>query len=223
MKVTKSILVATMAALLLVAADARAGIYTTATDEGDPITSGVGLASTITSSGFIGYVGDLTVTLNISGGNNGDLYGYLSYNGVLVTILNRPGVTGSNPFGFNSSGYGVTISDSGAVNLNTTAGTSGQPVTGDVFNVNGTSGNGSLAFGSAYNGMDPNGTWTLFLENEVSGGDPSTLVSWSIGINAVPEPTNVALGIFGVCAVVGRLRVGWKKARLGAKPTGEPK
>ncbi|HEX3988334.1 MAG TPA: hypothetical protein VHZ30_02810 [Verrucomicrobiae bacterium] len=222
MKVTKKILVATMAALLLVAAEARAGIYTPDTGTGGPITSGVGLASTITSSGFLGNIGSLTVTLDISGGNNGDLYGYLSYNGVLVTILNRPGTSLSNPFGNSGSGYYVTLTDLGGANLNSINGTFGSQVSG-TYNVNGTAGNGSLAFSSAYNGMDPNGVWTLYLENGVSGGDPSMLVSWSIGINAVPEPTNVAMGIFGVCAIAGRVRAGWKKSRAAAKQLDAPK
>jgi hypothetical protein len=219
MKVTTKILVATMAALLLVGSEARAGvIYTTATDEGDTITSGVGLASTITSSGFDSgtFVGNLTVTLNISGGNNGDLYGYLSYNGVLVTILNRPGVGPSNPFGDPGSGYNITINDLAGINLGSATGTFGSQTLGS-YNVNG-NGNGALAFG-AYNAQNPNGTWTLYLENGVSGGDPSTLVSWSIAINAVPEPTNVALGIFGVCAIAGRARAGWKKSRAAAGKT----
>jgi hypothetical protein len=221
MKVMKIILVATMAALLLIGADARAG-YTIATDEGDTIPSGVGLASTITSSAFLGTISSLTVTLDINGGNNGDLYAYLSYDGMLVTILNRPGVTGSNPFGDPGSGYNVTLVDIAGVNLNTFAGTAGSPTTG-TFNVNNTSGNGSLAFGSAYNGLAPNGTWTLFVENEVSGGESSSLVSWTLGINAVPEPTNVALGVFGVCAIAGRLRAGWKRSRPASKSNEERK
>ena len=44
-------------------------------------------------------------------------------------------------------------------------------------------------------GSNPNGTWTLFLQ-DTSGAE--TLVSWGLGdITAVPEPVNVALGIFG--------------------------
>jgi subtilisin-like proprotein convertase family protein len=212
-----------MAALLLIGANARAGVYTTATDETDPIPSGVGLASTIASSGFIGNIGSLTVTLDISGGNNGDLYAYLSYDGVLVTILNRPGVSGGNPFGDPGSGFNVSLIDAASVNLNSFAGTAGLSTTG-TFNVNGTSGNnGSAAFGSAYNGLNPNGTWTLYVENEVSGGESSSLVSWTLAINAVPEPTNVALGVFGVCAVAGRLRAGWKKSRPAAKSNQERK
>ena len=53
-----------------------------------------------------------------------------------------------------------------------------------------------------YNGLNPNGTWTLFIADLSSGGQ-STLVSWELDIAAVPEPVNVALGIFaGVFLVV---------------------
>jgi hypothetical protein len=48
---------------------------------------------------------------------------------------------------------------------------------------------------SAFNGLDPNGTWTLFFA-DLSAGDQSTLVNWSLDITMVPEPVNVALGIF---------------------------
>lgn len=221
MKSTKMILVATMAALLLMGVSARAGMYTETPDA--TITSGVGTASTITSSGEYGYISSITVNLDIMGGINGALYGYLSYNGMIVTLLNQPGVTTGNPIGAMGSGFNVTLSDAGSVNINSTGGTFGNQVTG-TYNVNGTAGNnGSAAFGAAYGGDNPNGTWTLYLENDISGSGSSELVSWGITIDAVPEPTNIALGIFGVCAVAGRLRAGWKKFRSAANPIDERK
>jgi hypothetical protein len=70
--------------------------------------------------------------------------------------------------------------------------------------------------------LNPNGTWTLFLADESAGGGQSSLVSWSLSISAVPEPTNVALGIFGACAVAGGVRARWKRFREG-KSTDESK
>ncbi len=55
---------------------------------------------------------------------------------------------------------------------------------------------GSDTFNSKFGGDDPSGTWTLFFADVSSGGN-ATLDSWSLGITAVPEPVNVALGIFG--------------------------
>jgi hypothetical protein len=227
MRVTKMNVVATMAALLLVGASARAAIFTVSDTPDAPIPVGnpVGIASTINATGLPPEIVNVTMTLDISGGNNGDLYGYLSYDGVLVTLINRPGVSGSNPLGAMGSGFNVTLTDSAVVNVNNASETPGAVLTG-TYNVNGSPGmpgNGSAAFQSAYSGLDPNGTWTLFLANESSGGDPSELVSWSLSIDTVPEPTNVALGIFGVCAVAGRLRAGWKKYRFASNSTDERK
>ena len=59
--------------------------------------------------------------------------------------------------------------------------------------------------------MNPNGTWTLFFADVVTSGSSSTLLSWSLDITAVPEPVNVALGIFaGVFLVVSLARWGWR-------------
>jgi hypothetical protein len=208
---TKKILVAAMAGLALTGASARANIII---PDGNPI----GITETTTESGLSTYASTVTLTIDITGGNNGDLYGYLSYDGHIVTLLNRPGVSGSNPLGFTGSGFSVTLSDGNFGNINTTAEASGSPVTG-TFNA----ADGSLAFGSAFDGLNPNGTWTLFLADESAGGGQSQLVSWSLSINAVPEPTNVALGIFGVCAVAGRLWVGWRKFRLSPNSIDESK
>src|ERR1041385_2212427 len=57
-----------------------------------------GLFSTINVSGISGTVGRITLSLNISGGFNGDLYGYLTCdNGGFAVLLNRTGRTGSDP------------------------------------------------------------------------------------------------------------------------------
>ena len=60
---------------------------------------------------------------------------------------------------------------------------------------------GSLTFGTQFGGDNPEGTWTLFFADLSSGGN-ATLDSWSLAITAVPEPVNVALGIFGGMVLV---------------------
>ncbi len=42
-------------------------------------------------------------------------------------------------------------------------------------------------FLSGFNGMNPNGTWTLFVA-DMSGGGVSTVTAWGRDITAVPEP-----------------------------------
>jgi hypothetical protein len=54
----------------------------------------------------------------------------------------------------------------------------------------------------AYGSHTPNGTWTLFIADLSSGG-VSPLASLELDLTPVPEPVNVALGIFaGVFLVV---------------------
>jgi subtilisin-like proprotein convertase family protein len=151
-----------------------------------------GISSTITVGGELPTLMNLTLTLNVSGGYNGDLYAYLSYNGTLVTLLNRVGTGSGNAiqstYGFSTAGFNnVTLSDTGTG--------------GNIHNVQSpgsavsyTADGGSL---SSFNGLDPNGTWTLFFA-DLSGGSTSTLNGWSLDVTAVPEPVNVSLAIFGV-------------------------
>jgi len=151
---------------------------------------------------FVGTVSDipagytvsgLTVNLNISGGYNGDLYAYLvAPDGTLVVLLNQPGVSGSNPFGASGAGMGngsvnsFMLSDSGSTSIQNE--TSGSVLLGTYQAA------GSLV---SFNGSVADGTWTLYFADLSSGGGTSTLDSWSLDITAVPEPVNVALGIFG--------------------------
>jgi hypothetical protein len=209
MKMTKMILVAAMAVLLLIGVSARAGVVTVTPDKNIPVGNPLGITSTITESGLASSPIKVTVGLDITGGYNGALYGYLSYDGMIVSLLNRPGVTSHNPLGALGSGLNVTLSDgAGYQNINTASETPGvQFGGGATYNAAG----GSAAFGTAFNGtINPDGTWTLFLANLSSGSGQSELVSWSLGITAVPEPVDMALGIFAGLLVLGGL---WRTER----------
>lgn len=147
-------------------------------------------------------IANVTCAFTISGAYNGDLYGCLSHDGMLVPLLNRVGTgAGSDPaysFGYGDGGFsGVTLADGGA--------------NGNIHNYGGTvvpSGtyapdSGGVTFAGTFGGLNPNGTWTLFLADLSSGGGQSQLTSLRLGITEVPEPVNVALGIFaGVVLVV---------------------
>jgi hypothetical protein len=41
---------------------------------------------------------------------------------------------------------------------------------------------------SVFNGMNPNGDWTLFLADQ-GAGETATLTGWTLTITAVPEPS----------------------------------
>jgi hypothetical protein len=150
----------------------------------------------------------VSVTLQLSGGYAGDLYAYLTYDNVLVPLLNRIGVgSGSgNPgtaYGNPAGSINVTLSSTGAdVHWATaTAGTISGDYAADGRVISPLSSRGSfdaagLASLAKFNGLNPNGTWTLFIA-DVSSGGQSTLNSALLSITAVPEPVNVALGFFG--------------------------
>src|ERR1700744_578806 len=59
-------------------------------------------------------ISDLQVTLNISGGFNGDYYAYLVHNGTLVTLLNHVGRTATDSAGYADSGLNITLSPDSA-------------------------------------------------------------------------------------------------------------
>ena len=167
--------------------------------------SGLGASQTIT---------DVRVGLNISGGWNGDLYGYLLYQpvgggtGTLMLLLNRvgdPGISG----GYGDTGFAVTLSDAGAHPIESYQSysytTSGSGQLQGTWQAN----DGSATFGGVggtFTGLDPNGTWTLFLADRATG-DQSVVTSWTLQVDAVPEPTTWALAGFGaIFASIGAVR-----------------
>ena len=162
-------------------------------------------ASTTVSIGF-GYISNVTVNLNITGGFNGDLYAYLAGPvGQFAVLLNRVGVTSGNPFGYFDAGFNITLDNSGA-NIHGYQGGSytlsgGQLIgnwSADGRNISPLSSGAAFDAASTaanlgtFNNTTPNGTWTLFIA-DLSGGGQSTLVSWGLTISTVPEPQTWAM------------------------------
>lgn len=174
--------------------------------------SSAGMTVSQTFTGLDANINEVSVRLNVSGGYNGDLYGYLTYNGQTVVLLNRVAGSTGGTYGSAASGFGtgtfgtgnsITLSDAGGDGAIHTI--SGSPVA--VGNYTPDSNGGT--FSAAFNGMNPNGTWTLFLA-DLSAGSQSTLVSWGLNISVVPEPATWAMIIFGSvvvgCSLARRLR-----------------
>ena len=107
-----------------------------------------------------------------------------------------------------------TTGGSPYVNLSPTATSTsgGHPVYDVVFT-------GASGSGTGFNGSNPNGTWSLSLWDTTTpaSGGGNGLLGWSLDITPVPEPVNVALGIFGALAAAGML-LSWRlKARRAAQ------
>ncbi len=203
-------------ALILSAASATAGLITvdSTTQYGHAInvtvpdgnSGGISSILNVSGAGYIYSAGDnVSVTLNISSGYNGDLYAYvLSPVGTRVQLLDRPGLGllgGVAGVGYTDAGFSnVTLSDGNSVNVNSYGG--GGVPSSISYNPSA----GGTAF-QTYNGQNANGNWVLFI-SDLNGGDLSfsRLDSWSLTV-AVPEPVDVALGIFGgICLLVTVVR-----------------
>ena len=132
--------------------------------------------------------------------------------------MNRVGMTSGNPDGYPNSGMLVTLTSASTANdihfyQNFSPAYNGSGQLTGTWQADGRTSpldtsRGSL---SSFNGLDPNGTWTLFFA-DLSPGDQSTLVSWSLDITTVPEPVPLALAIFAALAALIKL-VSWRRQR----------
>ena len=216
------------AVLLLALLPAQSVLFTSgALNQGIPDGNPTGLSSSLNVSGVAGNIVSLDVHLNISGGYNGDLYVFLSYNNQSAILLNRVGRSLTSSFGYDDAGFSIVLRDSAATDVHTYGGViGGGTLTGPwqpdgratspqtVLNTD-----ARTAMLGTFNGMNPNGTWTLFVSDMAGGPDNlSRLDSWSLDVNPVPEPVNVALGAFGLLAgliAAGRRWFRHRQARCG--------
>ncbi len=145
----------------------------------------IGLTESVMVSGQDPSISGVTLTFTLQGGASTDLSGYL-----------RLGNTDSSPYySLTSLVQGQTLS-------------AGSPTS---YSIDFT----TPAFQSAFNGQNPNDTWTLFFADTVSG-DQTTLNGWSLNVSAVPEPVNVAQGLFGGLALLWWcLGLCWKRTEAG--------
>ncbi len=191
----------------------------------------VGWKDQFTMSGIVGTVADVSVILDINGGYNGDLYAYLvSPQGQMSVLLNRPGVTQDNPFGYGDAGLNITL-DAGAVNnihdygLDYNLNSDGQVTgtwaadgrnidpqsTGSAFDAAPVDASLNIFLGQSGDAM--NGTWTIFLEDTAVGGGSPTLNSFGLEIMTVPEPHSWVLFGVGLACLSPRLYRLWSQGR----------
>jgi subtilisin-like proprotein convertase family protein len=234
MKTASKLLGTTVAAVTLgVSLVGHAGIYNFTTSGGGVYTVGSGSISQVipdnTPSG-VAYalnfgatglqISDVTVTLNISGGWNGDLYAYLSHGDGFAVLLNRVGTTSSGGDGYGNSGLNIVLKSTGATygdihSYQNESGYATKISDGSSWQADGrinytdTARNNQL---DVFNAMNPSGAWTLFFA-DMAAVNTSTLNGWTLDITAVPEPVSVALGIFGALAGGASFARWWSRRR----------
>jgi len=148
-----------------------------------------GLVDSRVVSGTFGQpIVSLEVTLNLSGGFNGDIYAYLFHDGVMSVLLDRVGTPANSGYGYSDSGFDVTLSDAAASSIHNYQDNNPSYNNGSVTGIWQPDGGGL----SVFQGMAGDGTWTLFLADENSGG-VMNLNSWGLDIQTAPEPSAIAL------------------------------
>lgn len=190
--------------------------YPLAPNAGIPDGSPVGLVEHFTVSGLTAPVINIQVLLDITGGFNGDLYAYLvNPQGQLAVLLNRPGITGSNPFGYGDAGFNITLDGLASSNFHNYGAVPSYSLNGTIWAADGrnidpqSSGSAFDAAATAANlslfqNTDANGVWTFFIADLGAGGGTANLNNVTLTIMAVPEPqTWVMLGgglaVFCLC------------------------
>ena len=179
----------------------------------------VGWFDTRTLSGITTTsITDVNVQLSITGDWNGDLYVYVQHLSGISILLNRTGKTSGDPFGASSEGFNVLFDDTGAngdshINFTGAAITSGGGWAPDGRHVSPSTvldSDSRTHLLSGFNGMDPNGSWTLFVADMSGDGTAPVVTQWGLevtSISAIPEPgQTLGLGLILGSALLIRLR-----------------
>lgn len=154
----------------------------------------------------------VTVTINLSGGWNGDLYAYLVHDSGFSVLLNRAGRSLSNLDGSPTVGMNITFDDAASSDIHTAIPMSGGPVSGtyqpdgritDPLAVLNTDSRPAML--ADFIGLNASGTWILFVADQ-NTGDTSTLQNWSMTITGVPEPGTAILAILSAATLLRRRR-----------------
>lgn len=146
---------------------------------------------------------------------NGDYFVYLTHtdsedrSGIAV-LLNRVGKSADNTTGYGDNGFNVTFKDDApqgdihtyrlslygdanhAVPSPGTLTGVWQPDGRETDPTTVSTAHARTAPLSGFRGLDPNGFWTLYLQDFASGGD-ARLESWTLSITTVPEPAPTAV------------------------------
>jgi hypothetical protein len=138
---------------------------------------------------------DVRVMLDLQGGWNGDLYGYLRHETAsgagLAVLLNRVGTPGAGAYGYGDPGFGpdasgrpFMLSDRGAFGIHNYQDYA--PAYNDAGQLTGTWQPDGSSLANTFAGLDASGTWTLFLADASAGGE-SSVFSWGLQIETISD------------------------------------
>lgn len=179
--------------------------------------NGLALSQNISTSSILS-LDSVEVTINISGGFNGDYYAYLVHSTPGGTgfsiLLNRVGRTSGNPDGYPDSGLTITFSGSAIDDIHlyrNVTNPGGGALTLGTWSPDGrnvspfavTDATPRTATLDSFNGLNANGTWTLFIA-DVAPLAQGTIVTWGLHLQGVPEPGTWAAGALAVFALLRR-------------------
>lgn len=190
------------AAILIAIAPCTAGAVTTvqsfSVNSLVPDNSLTGLADTHIVSTQVTSIISVQVSVQMSGGWNGDLYAYVVHDSGICVLLNRPGRSLAVPDGSASSGFSITFDDAAASDIHTAMPAAGfvsgffQPDGRNTDPLATLNTSPRSAFLGSFTGLDGNGGWTLFVA-DVATGEQSQLTGWTLTITGVPEPSALLL------------------------------
>lgn len=207
------------------AANAALVTYTDNANAGIPDGSSSGLARLISVSGTSESIVSVEVSLQISAAPGqdaflGDLYVYLSNGTDKVVLLNRAGRTSTAPAGYgDDQSLNVTFSSSGTSDIHNYRlvlnGNAATALTGPLSGIwlpDGRDTDPNLVLDTdapsssldVYADAPAAGDWTLFVA-DLSGGGSHSLVSWSLTLETVPEPSALLLSL-GALPLLARRR-----------------
>lgn len=146
-------------------------------------------------------IATVKVSLQVAGGFTGDLYAFLSNGTGMSVLLNRPGVTASDAFGYADGGLSVVFADGAAQGdihqYQAVVSYASLIASGAEFEPDGRAVSPLVVtdasprgagLGAAFAGANPNATWTLFVADTVSGGGSPAVTQWGLEFTPTPIP-----------------------------------
>jgi len=173
-----------------------------------------GLALMINPNTQVGALTNVSISLDLTGGWNGDLYAYIWHAGEITVLLNRTGRNSGTLAGSSASGFFVTLEDSATTDIHGISGSAGIKVSG-TYQPDGRNVHPLTVLDTdprtttlgTFTGDNASGEWRLFLA-DVATGETATVNGWSVKLTGeqVPEPGTAPLAALAAMFLLRRRR-----------------